>query len=127
MMLAELESGERPSPALAGGMLNRALTVEWSPGRDSLRVVGEVDLATRDVWSDLLATLQGSDAPARLDLSGLSFIDVQGTGALVAAARRMAPTRQLTLSRPPLSLRRTLDLLWVSETPVIVIEEEEAG
>jgi anti-anti-sigma regulatory factor len=127
MMLAELESDERLSPERAGRMLNRTLTVEWSPGRDSLRVVGEVDLATQDVWSDLLATLHGSDAPARLDLSGLSFIDVQGAGALLAAARRMAPTRQLTLSRPPLCLRRILDLFWVSETPVIVIEEEEAG
>ena len=127
MMLAELEREGRLSRDRAGSVLGRTLTVEWSPGRESLRVVGEVDLATRGVWSDLLATLHGNDAPGRLDLSGLSFIDVQGTGALVDAARRLAPTRQLTLSRPPLCLRRTLDLFWVSETPVIVIEDEEAG
>lgn len=127
MTLAELESDERLSRKSSGRVANRTLTVEWSPGQTSLRVVGEVDLATRDIWSDVLATLHGNDTPGRLDLSGLSFIDVQGAGALVDAARRMAPTKQLTLSRPPLCLRRTLDLFWVSEMPVIVIEDEEAG
>ncbi len=131
MMLAELESGERVASDRAqdrvGKVTNRTLTVEWSPGQESLRVVGEVDLATRDIWSDVLATLHGNDTPGRLDLSGLSFIDVQGVGALVDTARRLAPTKQLTLSRPPLCLRRTLDLFWLSEMPVVVIEDEEAG
>lgn len=117
----ELESGERRS----GRIANRLLAVEWSPGREGLRVTGEVDLATRDVWADVLAALLGGDTSGRLDLSGLSFIDVQGTVALTDVARRMPPPRNLTLYRPPVSLRRALDLFWSTDTPVIVIEDEE--
>lgn len=117
----DLESGERRT----GRIANRLLAVEWSPGWEGLRVTGEVDLATRDVWADVLAALLGGDTSGRLDLSGLSFIDVQGTVALTDVARRMPPPRNLTLYRPPVSLRRALDLFWSSETPVIVIEDEE--
>jgi ABC-type transporter Mla MlaB component len=120
-LMVELESGERRT----GRIANRLLAVEWSPGREGLRVTGEVDLATREVWADVLAALLGGDTSGRLDLSGLSFIDVQGTVALTDVARRMPPPRNLTLYRPPVSLRRALDLFWSSDTPVIVIEDED--
>ena len=127
--MVELESGERRGSGSTrdrtGRITNRRLAVEWSPGRESLRVTGEVDLATRDVWADVLTALLGDDTSGRLDLSGLSFIDVQGAAALTDVARRIPPPRSLTLYRPPLSLRRALDLFWSSESPAIVIEDGE--
>jgi anti-anti-sigma factor len=131
MILVELEHSTRVdsggSRELPGTIANQTLVVEWLPGEQGLRVAGEVDLVTRDVWAGVLAALLGDATPARLDLSGLSFIDVQGVTALVDTARQMTATKRVILYRPPLSLRRTLKLFWSSETPDVMIEEEEAG
>lgn len=55
-------------------------------GRDVLRVVGDVDLATAprlvtaaEQWLD-----SESGGPVRLDLSGVTFLDSTGIGALLA-------------------------------------------
>lgn len=131
MMLVELENTTRVdsggSRGLPGTLANQTLIVEWLPGEQGLRVAGEVDLVTRDVWAGVLAALLDDATPARLDLSGLSFIDVQGVTALVDTARQMTATKRVTLYQPPLSLRRTLKLFWSGETPDVLIEEEEAG
>jgi anti-anti-sigma regulatory factor len=105
---------------------DQALVVLPLAGQKGLRVIGAVDLSTRRDWDDALAALHDDDTAGRLDLSGLSFIDARGAASLVGAARRMAPTANLTLYRPPLCLRRILDVFWSDEEPVIVIEDEEA-
>lgn len=85
---------------------------------------GEIDLVTRHGWTEVLAAMDGNDAPGRLDLSALSFIDVRGATALVDAARRMTPGTQLTLYRPPQCLRRMLDLLHADKPPAILIDDD---
>jgi anti-anti-sigma factor len=107
-----------------GRLTDSVLTVEWLPGDVGLRVVGEVDVATAGEWAEVLAALQADDVPGRLDLSGLSFIDVRGVAALAEAARRL-PSGRLRLYRPPWCLRRTLDVVWTDEMDFIVIEDEE--
>ncbi len=102
------------------------LQVVRLPGRQGLSVLGEVDLTTHRRWERALESLLAADTSARLDLSGLSFIDAYGAAALVAAAQRMTSDTTLTLYRPPLCLRRILDMLWPGELPVITIEDEEA-
>jgi len=101
------------------------LQVVRLPGQQGLRVLGEVDLTTHRRWEDALESLAADMSP-RLDLSGLSFIDAYGAAALVAVAQRMTSATTLTLYRPPLCLRRVLDMLWPGELPVITIEDEEA-
>nr|WP_239071769.1 STAS domain-containing protein [Amycolatopsis sp. SID8362] len=97
------------------------------PGQGGLRVIGEVDLSTRDVWRGALESATSDGAPGRLELSRLSFIDVRGTDLLVAAAGRRSGPAPLTLARPPLGLRRMLTLLYPTEPVKIVIEELEAS
>ncbi|MDQ3788862.1 MAG: STAS domain-containing protein [Actinomycetota bacterium] len=93
------------------------------PGGKGLAVAGEVDLATHRNWQSTVRSLLVDDAAARLDLSGLSFIDGHGAAVLMSVAEKMAPQRTLTLYRPPLCLRRLLDLFWSEDHVVIVIEE----
>jgi anti-anti-sigma factor len=106
-------------------MADATLRVERLSGHAGLRVSGEVDKSTSSEWAQVLAGLQAGGAPGRLDLSGLSFIDVRGVVSLVDAAQRL-PSGQLRLYRPPWSLRRALDLAWTDEMNYIVIEDEEA-
>ena len=128
---------DRPVPHLdAGGqghqndlttVTNPPLKVLRLPDQAGLRVIGEVDLTTRDGWRNALAALHVNGTSVRLDLSELTYIDVQGCTALVAAAHQIAPT-PLTLYQPPPSLRRALALLWPGQLPTIAIEDmEEAG
>ncbi|SHN27745.1 STAS domain-containing protein [Actinacidiphila paucisporea] len=80
--------------------------------RPGLSATGEVSLSTRPAWQSALEEMlvQGSDI--YLDLSGLSFVDVGGAGALARAAQRLPAPGRIVLSGPPASLRRTLDLFW---------------
>lgn len=97
------------------------------PGQRGLRVIGDVDLCTRDTWRSALESATRNGAPGRLDLSQLSFIDAHGAAMLVAAARSRPGPAPLTLIRPPAVLRRMLTLLYPTEPVVNVIEELEAS
>ncbi|RSM37662.1 anti-sigma factor antagonist [Amycolatopsis balhimycina DSM 5908] len=97
------------------------------PGQAGLRVIGDVDLSTRDTWRSALDSALPSVAPALLDLSDLSFIDARGTAMLVAAAQHRTAEAPLTLLRPPAVLRRMLTLLYPAEPVKFVIEELEAS
>ena len=97
------------------------------PGRRGLRVIGDVDLSTRDLWRRALESTTPNDAPARLDLSRLSFIDARGAAKLVAAAQQRPETTPLTLTRPPAVLRRMLTLLFPAKSAKIVFEELEGS
>jgi ABC-type transporter Mla MlaB component len=90
------------------------------PDRRGVRVIGDVDLSTRDTWQTALESATANEASARMDLSQLSFIDARGTAMLVAAA-------PLTLIHPPAILRRMLTLLYPAEPAKIVIEELEVS
>jgi len=97
------------------------------PGERGLRVIGAVDLSTREVWRNALESATVNGAPTRLDLSELSFIDTRGTSMLLAAAHRQPGTAPLTITRPPTVLRRVLAVLCPDEPVNIVIEEQEAS
>ncbi|KDN22597.1 hypothetical protein DV20_08675 [Amycolatopsis rifamycinica] len=94
------------------------------PGGGGLRVIGAVDLGTREIWRKALETATASGPPVRLDLSELSFIDTRGTSMLIAAADAAAP---LTITRPPRSLRRVLAVLCPDGPASLVIEEQETS
>lgn len=107
-----------------GQFAHPGLTVERLPGQAGLRILGEVDMATSSDWVGVLVAVRFSGAIERLDLSGLSFIDVRGVASLVEAAR-LLPSRPLTLSRPPSCLRRILDTVWSNEATHIVVEDDQ--
>ncbi|MEV7099739.1 STAS domain-containing protein [Amycolatopsis sp. NPDC051045] len=97
------------------------------PDGGGLRVIGAVDLSTREAWRNVLESATASDSPTRLDLSELSFIDTRGTSMLLTAAQRQRGTAPLTITRPPRVLRRVLTVLCPGEPVEIVIEEQEAS
>jgi anti-anti-sigma regulatory factor len=103
------------------------LQVVRLPESGGLRVIGAVDLSTRDVWQSALESATANGSPTRLDLSELSFIDTRGTSMLLAAAERPPGTAPLTITRPPTVLRRVLTVLCPGEPVQIVIEEQEAS
>jgi ABC-type transporter Mla MlaB component len=55
---------------------------------EHLRVVGEHEVATRDVLLSMVAASE-TDADVIVDASGISFIDCTGLAALVAVAERV--------------------------------------
>ncbi|WP_410675451.1 STAS domain-containing protein [Amycolatopsis sp. cmx-4-68] len=104
------------------------LQVVRLPDRRGVQVIGEVDLSTRDIWQRALeSATAAAEAPARLDLSQLAFIDARGAAMLVEAARHQPDTAPLMLTRPPAVLCRMLTLLYPAAAVNIVIEEVEVS
>ncbi|MFD5249987.1 hypothetical protein ACFWIW_35945 [Amycolatopsis sp. NPDC058340] len=94
--------------------------------REGLRVIGEVDLCTREIWRTALGPVAGNRVPG-LDLSRLSFIDAHGTTMLIAAAQHRPGAAPLTLTRPPKVLLKVLPLLCPAETANVVIDLQGAS
>ncbi|MEV1286464.1 STAS domain-containing protein [Micromonospora sp. NPDC049679] len=82
------------------------------PGRPGLRLVGEVDCATRHILDAALETMLGDAGDVHLDLTELTFIDVGGATSLVLWASRLRGGRRMILHDPPYELRRIIDMLW---------------
>jgi anti-anti-sigma regulatory factor len=97
------------------------------PAQGGLRVIGEVDLCTREIWRTALEPVAGNRVPGRLDLSRLSFIDTRGATMLIDTAQRRPGPAPLTLAHPPKVLLKVLPLLCPAETAKIVIEEQDAA
>jgi anti-sigma B factor antagonist len=76
-----------------------SVTLERSPGGISLRLAGEMDIATAGRLVEMTRTLSDQDVRrVRLDLAELHFIDAAGLGALVQTRTRVLDQGgQLTL------------------------------
>ncbi|WP_160150407.1 STAS domain-containing protein [Nonomuraea solani] len=76
-----------------------------------LKVTGEIDYANRHVLAGALdQALQTGKQDLRLDLSGLTFIDVAGMRVIVAGAGRLPQGRRLILAPVSPQARRLLTL-----------------
>jgi anti-sigma B factor antagonist len=100
------EAGRAPARA---GM---RMEVRWGAGRARMRVTGELDAATSPRLRRCLSELAELGAhDFALDLSGVTFIDCAGLGALVSAKKRMrsvgGDVRVVAASR---NVRRVLTL-----------------
>ena len=75
-------------------------------GYQVVSVTGELDIATAEqAYSYISEVIDGRAAPVSVDLSGLTFCDASGLGALARIARHARQAgRQLSLTsaRPPL-------------------------
>ena len=89
-----------------------AVTADRVPGGVSVRVVGEMDIATAPQLVAAMRSLSRWDTQhVWLDLTGLTFIDASGLGALVQA-RMLVEGRggRLTLRGVPPLVRRLLTI-----------------
>ncbi|UBU11753.1 STAS domain-containing protein [Nonomuraea gerenzanensis] len=83
-----------------------------------LRISGEIDRGNRHLLTGALgwALLAGSH-DIRLDLSGLTFIDVAGMRLIVVVAARLPGDRELVLDPISPAVRRVLALTGWAEAP----------
>jgi anti-anti-sigma regulatory factor len=106
-------------PPGQGSTLRIAFT-SLPPG---LRLIGEVDTTLCDALSRALATAAGAyPGDVHADLGGVSFIDVDGLRALVAAAGALASQRMLILDSVPWHVARLLELMGWDEAPGLRVE-----
>lgn len=83
-----------------------------------LRITGEIDRGNRHVLARALDwALLASGTDIRLDLSGLTFVDVAGMRLVVAAAARLFPHRVLILDPVSPVVRRLLALTGWENAP----------
>ena len=75
------------------------ISVSQNDGTSIVRMSGELDLASSDRLSALLAEL--SDRTVVVDLAGLTFIDSSGIAALVAAKDRLQSAGTRARPDPP--------------------------
>ncbi|GAA2772096.1 MULTISPECIES: STAS domain-containing protein [Streptomyces] len=97
------------------------LTVRPLEGCGGVRAAGEVGLGTHMIWERVLEqAVRGGETVYYLELSEVTFVDVAGAGALVAAAERLGDGRRFVVRRPPPGLRRVLEMLWPDQPGVEV-------
>jgi anti-anti-sigma factor len=77
-----------------------------------VRVTGEIDVVTAPVLQRHLDSAIASGRPTIvIDLSGTTFLDARGVGALVGARTQVARNGgRLVLRRPPALVRRVLEI-----------------
>ena len=90
-----------------------AMEVVSNEGEVTVVVAGELDLSSTPRLDQLLDDLATGGAPdVALDMTRVTFCDVQGVRALLKATETMrARGRRLVVRRPPVSLRRLITLL----------------
>src|SRR4051812_37507818 len=105
----------RPPPRYTAAQLTATVAPEH--GVTLVRLSGELDLSTEDALTAIVDRLLATAAPlVRLDLSGLTFCDVRGLSALLAARRRlMASSREVRIGGGGRWLRRVLQLTHLEE------------
>ena len=87
---------------------------------NGLKVSGEIDRTTREIWQEALGGLVASGGDMHLDLAELTFIDVQGAWLLAQAARDLPAESRVFLHRSPYCLRSVLTLIGSDPSPIEV-------
>jgi anti-anti-sigma factor len=106
-----------------GDALPELLEIVALTDRIGVQVVGQIDLTVRAQWESALAALTDeSTEDLHVDLTGLTFIDVRGTAALVEMARALDQGQRVVLQHPPGVLIRILETMWPGQLPTITIE-----
>ncbi len=97
-------------------------TLKISPGDESgtFLVGGEIDLHTAPEIADIPVTSTGRGAKLTLDVAEVTFIDSIGIWALVNLSRRLDGGK-LVIANPSPEVRRTLDLVDLSDATSIVV------
>lgn len=92
------------------------------PRTSSYALSGEIDLHTASRISEIPIPEGGPEARVFLDFSSVSFVDSIGIWALVNLSRALEGGK-LVITHAPDNVRRTLDLVDVSDATAIVVED----
>lgn len=89
-----------------------------------LRLAGEVDFNDAALLQACVAQA-AADGPIELDLSAVRFVDVAALGAIVSAAARTGPGREVCLRGAQPLVRRVLALMGWDDTPGLRVRANE--
>ena len=91
-------------------------------GRTGIRVFGELDLSNRDAFEDVIsAAVRAGSGDVVVDMTDVSFIDLDGIAVLVQTAERH-PERSVVLVSPNPMVHRVLVLTGWDALPNLVLE-----
>jgi anti-anti-sigma factor len=100
------ENGEMGAVIDLAQALQLELAYQVADGKATVRVRGELDIATADqAYTYLRDVVDSQDGPVTMNLSELSFCDAAGLGVLARVAghaRRSGRSLKLTAARPAL-------------------------
>lgn len=85
------------------------------------RLTGEMDMGSKDAFSEALISMTGEEGDLTLDLSALTFIDSTGVQALIKAAENLDKEARLLLHAPGKNVLRVLDLMGIDAVPRVKI------
>jgi anti-anti-sigma factor len=105
----------QPLAEMAFAMLPEfSITTREIPGAHIVELHGELDIASAADLADALVQVVGSTVV--VDLSGLTFMDSGGIGALVVARNRVLSEGlgQLVVTRPTAIVRAALEIVGLS-------------
>ena len=113
--MSESDQGAPAPPAQRYGVGEFSMSSELEDGTHTIRLFGELDLASADAVQAELERVEATDAKAVVvDLSGLTFMDSTGVRLVLSAhARSRADANRLSLLRGPASVQRVLELCGV--------------
>jgi anti-anti-sigma factor len=100
---------------------DKQLKVSRTVSPPGLRFVGEIDASNASAVAQVLA---GADLPGgnvHVDVSGLSFIDLSGIKAIVAASESLGAGRRLLLHGLPAQLARAMTAVGWTEQRYLAI------
>jgi anti-anti-sigma factor len=98
------------------------VSVGYSGPRRSLRVAGEVDVSNASILADAISFLCDGRGDAILDLTDLRFIDSNGIGVIVRAAKEFASNDRRMTIRPSRPVERVIDLMGLAHLPSLDLE-----
>lgn len=99
--------------------------VECRPSVTVVRVTGELDVRGQDALADLVTTV-ADGVPVALDLRAVSFVDVAGLRALLAAQEALGGSRVWVVSAPGCVLRMLEMTGWRNRLR-LAEDEEQVG
>ena len=108
-------AGIAPATVLVPPVQFTGIAAPWG-----LVVTGELDLASRDVFSRVLAARLAVRPWLRLDVSGLLYAEAAALGVIYQAAARLPGDGCIVVAGAPYDLRRVIDLAGFGDSRVVI-------
>ncbi len=99
-----------------------AFSIQQDSDGQTVRLVGELDLATADRLIEHLAPILPPQGDLRLNLEGLRFMDSSGIRALIQLCQQLGGRGRLVLHSPSGFVARLLEVIRADTFPNWVVE-----
>ena len=109
-------------PGMGGPVYaDKQLVVARTTMPDGLSFTGEIDASNSHAIGLAIASSQAPNRDVHVDVANLSFIDISGIRAFVAAAEAMPEGRRLLLHGMPAQLETVITVVGWNRIPALVV------